>query len=43
MITFDSLIPDLTERKALSVASRRKMGLRMKKTTCKQTGETSYY
>ena len=31
MITFDSLIPDLTERKALSVASRRKMGLRMKK------------
>ena len=31
MIEWNDLITDLTERKALSVASRRKMGLRMKK------------
>ena len=31
MITFDDLILNLTERKALSVAARRKMGQRMKK------------
>jgi hypothetical protein len=31
MIEWNDLISDLTERKALSVATRRKMGLRMKK------------
>jgi len=31
MITFDDLIIDLTERKALSVGARRKMGIRMKR------------
>jgi hypothetical protein len=31
MITFDDLVSDLTERKAMSVATRRKQGRRMAK------------